>query len=180
MNVLLTGTVIAAVVAAIALQVSGLLNHWMTERREDRADRRTVQREAASELKETLQGIRRVVELSAKQPVPPQRITKAVASWETAYRKHATRIPKQGRHVRQSVAIALGEHFGAVGWSNIFPEDTDFEVAEHSPQWRDNADAYLSYLVNQFSRWHDDPHTAYKLSTLDFDTWLANRNRMFS
>ncbi|MCM3484189.1 hypothetical protein [Kocuria rosea] len=180
MNVLLTGTVIAAVVAAIGLLVSALLNNWMTERREDRAYQRTMQREAASELKESLQGIRRVIELSAKQPVSPQQVTKAVASWETAHRKHVTRIPKRGRHVRRSVAIALGEHFGAVGWSNMFPEDTDFEVAEHSSQWRDNADTYLSYLVNQFSRWHDDPHKAYKLSTLDFDTWLANRNRMFS
>lgn len=176
---LLTGTVIAAVVGAIALLVSGLLNHRMTERREDRADHRTVQREAASELKEAVQGIRRVVNLSAKQSVPPQRITKAVDSWETAYRKHATRIPKQGQHVRQSVAIALGEQFGAVGWSNIFPEDTNFKVAEHSPLWRDNADSYLSYLVNQFSRWYDEPHMAHKLSILGFDSWLANREQLF-
>ncbi|WIG18385.1 hypothetical protein [Kocuria rosea] len=179
MNVLLTGTVVAAAVTAMVGLVSVVLVHRLTERRENRIDRRTVHRQAASELTKALQGLRRVVVLSAKQPVPPQRITKAVASWETAYRKHETRIPQQGRHVRQSVAIALGEHFGAVGWSNILPEDVDFTVSDHDPQWWDNADSYLSYLVNQFSRWHDDPHAAYQLSILGFDTWLANRNRLF-
>lgn len=179
MHVWLTGTVIAAVIAAVVSLVSVALVHRLTERREDRTDRRAVQRQSASELTKALQGLRRVVVLSAKQSVPPHRIVKAVASWETAYRKHATRIPKQGQHVRQSVAIALGEQFGAVGWSNIFPEDTDFKVAEHSPLWRDNADSYLSYLVNQFSRWYDEPHMAHKLSIPGFDSWLANRKHLF-
>ncbi|MUN63808.1 hypothetical protein GMA12_11770 [Kocuria sediminis] len=179
MDEVLTGSVIAAVIAAITLLASSFLTHRLTVRREDRADQRAVQREAASALTEALQNIRRVVEHSGIQPVRPQTISEAVGSWETVYRKYATRIPRQGQHVRQSVAIALGELFGAVGWSNFHPQDADFDVSEHSQLWWDNADAYLIYLVDRFSRWYDDPHAAHKLLILNFDTWLANRERLF-
>lgn len=175
MNDLLSGPVIAAGVSVIGLLTSVLLVHRLTLLREDRADQRAVQREAASALTDALQDIRRVVERSALGPVKPQDISAAVSSWETAYRRYVTRLPSGGRHARRSVAAALGEHFGVVGWSNLFPEDADFEVSKHDPIWWENADSYLSYLINRFSLWYDDPHTANKKPILNFDAWLERR-----
>ncbi|AOT05986.1 hypothetical protein [Arthrobacter sp. U41] len=175
MNELLSGPVIAAGVSVIGLLISVVLVHRLTLLREDRADQRAVQREAASALTEALQDIRRVVERSAIEPVQPRDISEAVSSWETAYRKYVTRLPSAGRHARRSVAAALGEHFGAVGWSNLFPEDADFEVSRHDPIWWENADSYLSYLISRFSVWYDNPRAANKRPILNFDAWLARR-----
>lgn len=172
---MISGQVIAAGVAAITLLLSVVLVHRLTQRREDRADQRGVQREAASALSEALQDLRRVVERSAVEPVGPQDISRAVTSWENVYRKYVTRLPATGRHARGSVAAALGEHFGAVGASNLFPEAANFEVSKHDPVWWDNADSYLSYLINRFSLWYDSPHTANKMPILNFDAWLARR-----
>ncbi|MFF0991289.1 hypothetical protein [Kocuria nitroreducens] len=180
MDEVLTGPVIAAAVSAIALLVSVVLVHRLTVHREDRADQRAIQRQAASALTEALQNIRRIVEHSATQPVQPQHISEAVASWEAVYRKYSTRIPKQGRHVRHSVAAALGEHFGAVGASNLFPEAVNFDVTKYDPIWWDNADAYLGYLIGRLSRWHDDPHAIRKMQILDFDAWLSARGQLFA
>ncbi|WP_400160572.1 hypothetical protein [Arthrobacter sp. BPSS-3] len=175
MNDVLSGPVVTAGVSAIALLLSVVLVHRLTQLREDRADHRAVQREAASALGEALQDLRRVVERSAVEPVGPQDISTAVSSWETVYRKYVTRLPATGRHARGSVAAPLGEHFGAVGASNLFPEAANFEVSKHDPVWWDNADSYLSYLINRFSLWHDSPHAATKMPILNFDAWLAHR-----
>ncbi|GGG71401.1 hypothetical protein GCM10011374_40110 [Kocuria dechangensis] len=179
-EVLTAPVIIAAGMSAIALLLSVVVIHRLTVRREDRADQRKVQREAASALTKALQNIRGVVERSATHPVRPQHIADAVTAWETAYRKYATRIPQQGQHVRHSVAAALGEHFGVVGASNMFPEAADFDIAEHDPIWWDNADSYLAYLVDRFSRWRDNPHAVRKMPILDFDTWLARRAQLFT
>lgn len=162
--------------SAIALLISVVLIHRLTLHREDRADQRAVQREAASALTEALQHIRRVVEQSALVPAKPENIAEAVSSWESVYRKYATRIPRQGLHARRSVAAALGEHFGAVGASNLLPEAANNDFATHDPIWWDNADSYLGYLINRFSRWYDNPHAANKMPILNFDLWLALRD----
>ena len=168
MDEVLTAPVIAAGVSAITLLLSVVMIHRFTVHREDRADQRKVQREAASALTKALQNIRQVVERSATHPLHSQHIAEAVTAWETAYRKYATCIPMQG------------EHFGAVGVSNMFPEAADFDIAEHDPLWWDNADSYLAYLVDRFSRWRDDPLGVRKMPILDFDTWLARRAQLFS
>lgn len=62
-----------------------------------------------------------------------------------------------------------------MGWSNLFPEDADFELAKHDPIWWKNADSYLSYLINRFSLWYDNPHAANKTPILNFDAWLRRR-----
>ena len=180
MDEVLTAPVIAAGVSAITLLMSVVMIHRFTVHREDRADQRKVQREAASALTKALQNIRQVVERSATYPLHSHHIAEAVTAWETAYRKYATCIPMQGRHVRRSIAAALGEHFGAVGASNMLPEAADFDIAEHDPLWWDNADSYLAYLVDRFSRWRDDPLGVRKMPILDFDTWLARRAQLFS
>lgn len=170
------GPIIVAGISAIALMISVVLVHRLTLSRENRADQRAVQREAASALTEALQQIRRVVEHSALAPAKPESIFEAVSSWESVYRKYATRIPRQARHARRSVAAALGEHFGAVGTSNLLPEAANYAITKHDPVWWDNADFYLSYLIDRLSRWYDNPHTAHKLTILNFDTWLALRH----
>lgn len=175
---MLLGQVITAGVSAIALLLSVILVHRLTQLREDRADHRAVQREAASALGEALQDLRRVVERSGVERVGTQDISRAVTSWETVYRKYVTRLPATGRHARRSVAAALGEHFGAVGASNVFPEAANLEVSEHDPVWWDNADSYLSYLINRFSLWHDKPRAATKMPILNFDAWLASRKTL--
>lgn len=172
---MLSGHVITACISAIALLLSVVLVHRLTQLREARAEHRAAQREAASAFGEALQDLRRVVERSAVEPVGPQDISIAVTSWEAVYRKYVTRLPATGRHTRGSVAAALGEHFGAVGASNLFPEAANFEVSKHDPVWWDNADSYLSYLINRFSLWHDSPHAATKMPILNFDAWLACR-----
>lgn len=175
MNELFSAPVIAAGVSVIGVLLSVVLVHRLTVIREDRADKRVVQREAASALIDALQDIRRLVERSALEPVRPLDISETVSAWEATYRKYVTRLPSAGRHARRSVAAALGEHFGAVGWSNIFPDQADFEVSKHDPIWWENADSYLSYLIRCFSLWYDDPHAARKSPILNFDSWLAGR-----
>lgn len=175
MSELFSGPVIAACVSVTGLLISVVLIHRLTLLRENRADRRAVQREAASALTQALQDIRRVVERSGIESVQPREISEAVSSWETVYRTYVTRLPSPGRHARHSVAAALGEHFGAVGWSNLFPEDADFELSKHDPIWWENADSYLSYLINRFSLWYDNPQAANKTPILNFDAWLRRR-----
>lgn len=175
MDALVSAPVLTAGISAIALLLSVVMVHHLTLFREDRADKRAVQREAATALTGALQDLRSLVQRSDLGPVHPLEISEAVSSWEASYRRYATRIPSPGRHARRSVASALGEHFGAVGASNIFPEAADYQVSKHDPIWWDNADSYLSYLIDRFSHWHDNPHVAAKTTILSFDAWLARR-----
>lgn len=175
MNVLLSGPVIAALISSVALLISFFIVHRLTLRREKSADQRSVQREAAAALTEALQEIRRIVERSRIEPLLPRDIADAVSEWEVVFRRFETRIPVPGRHVKRSIAAALGEHFGAVGTSNIFPEASSFEIAQFDPIWWDNADSYRSYIISRFALWQDQPNSAATRPILAFDDWLAKR-----
>lgn len=168
-------SVLTAGISAMALLLSVVLVHRFTLIREDRADKRDVQREAATALTGALQSLRAVVERARLESVQPIEVSEAVSLWEGVYRKYGTLIPSPAQHARRSVASALGEYFGAVGASNIVPEAAQYELSKHSPQWWDNADSYLGYLIDWFSHWHDNPLAAPKTSTLNFDAWLARR-----
>lgn len=163
---------IAPVIAAI---VAAFLTHRWTLKREDLGDRRLVAREAASSLCRALYRIRRLVERSDVQPVRSQEIFEAVAGWEAVWRKHESLLPGSWRHVRRSVASALGEHFGAIGASNLFSVPEVFPVATHDPIWWDRACDYLQYVGHQLSRWGNRPVDARKIKIYNFDAWLSQR-----
>lgn len=175
MNESLAVPLIAAVLAAVGVLTAAFLTHRWTMRREDRSDRRAVEREAAASLCERLYGLQKLVVRSEIHPVPSQEIFEAVALWETTYRRHETLLPGSWRHVRRSVAFALGEHFGAIGTSNLFSVPEDHPVAAHDSVWWDNACDYLQYLHHQMSRWGHKPTDAHKVKIHDFDTWLSQR-----
>ncbi|MFS0715747.1 hypothetical protein ABC337_03590 [Arthrobacter sp. 1P04PC] len=175
MNESLAVPLIAAVLAAVGVLTAAFLTHRWTLRREDRSDRRAVEREAAASLCERLYSLQKLVVRSEIHPVPSQEIFEAVALWETTYRRHETLLPSSWRHVRRSVASALGEHFGAIGTSNLFSVPEDYPVAAHDTVWWDNACDYLQYLHHQLSRWGHKPMDAHKIKIHDFDTWLSQR-----
>lgn len=156
--------------------LGSLVTHWLTMRRDKRHDERDQTREAAIALRDALANLKSVIDTS--QPtglVSSRTVLEAVTWWGRTFERWANWLPREARHLHQSVAAAVAEHFGAVGQGYRIPDWADTPLADNLDQeWQEKASRYVDYVVswldasNQRGRWLDRPH--------NFDEWLRVYN----
>jgi hypothetical protein len=169
--------VFEAFLAGVSAVVAVFLAHRLTGLREKSAENRRMRRETSEELLDSLNEIRRMVDRSESLPVAPAEIVELLEAWEIAWQKHEGALPWRYRHIRNSVADALGTHFGPIGAWNRLPSAAEYEVLPLSLVWWQRADDYLSYLARRLFDWGHAGSKAGRLSALGFDAWLELRER---
>lgn len=155
--------------------VAVFLTHGLTGLREKSAESRRMRRDVSEELLAPLNEIRRMVDRSESLSVAPAEIVELLEAWEIAWQKHEGALPRRYRHIRNSVADALGTHFGPIGACNRLPSAAEYEVLPLNLSWWQRADDYLSYLARRLFEWGHAGSKAGHLSALGFDAWLELR-----
>jgi hypothetical protein len=172
---------ISALVAGIASLAgalgSGYIGARSALRRDIEQKRRTAAQEAANEIVEEIHALRAVVKRSRSVDVQPTEISEATARFQRAWERQSHRLPEGWPNFSRELMLALGTHFGAVGWSHVFPENAGKPLAEFDPVWWQNADEYVQHLGYWTARWGDYPDRG-KQAPLGFDAWLTRRRTL--
>ena len=156
--------------------VGSFVTHRLTIRRDRRHDERDQTREAATALRDALANLKSVIDTSQPNGLVSSRtVLEAVTTWGRTYERWEHWLPSRARHLHQSVAIAVAEHFGAVGQGYRIPDWADAPLADNLDQeWQEKASRYVSYVIswmdesNRRGKWLDRAH--------NFDDWLKVYN----
>lgn len=139
-------------------------------------ERRALRLSAADSVIPKLLALRHLVRISDRHADGAEWHTAAAAALD-AIEAEAHRLPRQWRHLQQSVRIAIGEASGVFAFADRTPYEPSAHPAAYSAEWARNAEDYLTYSLRGLRAWKDDLRARRRCPALvSFDEWLQARN----
>ena len=165
------------VVGVLSKLLGGPLTEMFRAKREKTKRQITTRRKAVRRLETNLQSLQTLAREYEASEQYSRRWSTQIRLLGDTEREVSHLLPDGWRGLFKSIRGSVGEAIGGVSMSDIDRRFMNSPVTPYSPEWQENCELYIGYVLDRVRRWGLDPSSrnAKRFRPLQFDSWLKMR-----
>jgi len=156
-----------------------LLSDVLISRRQQKEAIRQKRVRLAEDVERELLALHLLMRYYEQSPEYSRKVAIHLRSLAELKRTSGHLVPRGWVHTFEGVRASVGEALGIVGAASWSRDLGDYEIEPYSQEWQEKSEVYIAYISRRFATWGLNPtdRAAKKLRPLQFDAWLAEREK---